>query len=176
MTKPIQWTITAVDEVNFSYYDIEYTNVPDFTKTSNAVPVTRQRLSLVGGWTDATKEGQIKAISQMQVLNYWGKPYSSVAEMPLKKGDTGVCKTKEEFPDPKPDPYMIDYKSARQQYIFYNQPCEFSEAVCASLLKKDNTLLNEYNEVIVEANQEFPPTWPPMDYNEFVKKYLTPMA
>lgn len=170
---PITWAIEAIDEINFSYYDIVYSDVPDFSETSKILPVTKYRLYVNGGWTDKTKDGAVKAISQIQSLNYFGKPFSSAEEMPLQPGDSGACMTASNYLElEKKTVNLVDYRQARQLLLSFNQPCELAEAVTSSLIKGDNALINEFNEIITQINNEFPPTWPAMEYNAFVEMYL----
>jgi hypothetical protein len=168
---PITWKIEAIDEVNFSYYDVVYSDVPDFSETSNTLPVTKYRLYVNGGWTDKTRDGAVKAISQLQSLNYFGKPFSSAEEMPLQPGDSGTCMEASNYSEKK-IVNMVDYRQARQLLLSFNQPCELAEAVTSSLIKGDNTLINEFNEIITQVNDEFPTTWPAMEYSAFVEMYL----
>lgn len=175
MTSPLTWTVTDADKTNFSWVDVSYGNLPKRSSGEMVHQPDTQRISLAYG-PRRTREDVEKQISMMQYLNYWGQTYSSLEDMPVQIGDKGVCKTKDDYPDPEPKSFMIDYKSARTQYVFYNQPCELSEAVCAALVKKDSTLIQEFSALIDATNTMFPPSWPSMKYDDFVKKYLTPMV
>lgn len=176
----INWEITKVDEETFSWCEVTY---------SESDPTVKDRFLLNEGmsfiktsrqyfWPGAANDlaYTIKNISQTQTQNFYGPTFESLDKMPVKIGDKGVCTTKKDYPDPYTPMNMVYYQQARQFFQEFQKPCDFNEAVVDSLIRKDNTSLTAWDELIETTKEMFPENWPPMTWDDYVKKYLTPMG
>jgi len=176
----INWEITKVDEETFSWCEVEYSEAVSTVKDRfllnegmSFVKTSRQYFWPFG---DNSLKGVIKNISQMQTQNFYGPTFESLDKMPVKVGDKGVCTTNKDYPDPERPTFLVDYQQARLYFQDFQKPCPFNEAVVDSIIRKDNTNLQAWDELIDTTKEMFPIDWAPMTWDDFVKKYLTPLG
>lgn len=176
----INWEITKVDEETFSWCEVTY---------SEAVATAKDRFLLNEGMSfvktsrqyfwpfgDNSLKGIIKNISQMQTQNFYGPTFENLDKMPVKVGDKGVCTTNKDYPEPLAPINLVQYEQARLFFQDLQKPCAFNEAVVDSIIRKDYTNLQAWDELIETTKNMFPIDWVPIPWNDFVKKYLTPMG
>lgn len=176
----INWEITKIDDATFSWCEITYSEADKALKDRfllnegmSFVKTSRQYFWPFG---DNSLKGVIKNISQMQTQNFYGPTFESLDKMPIKVGDTGICTTNKDYPEPERPSFLLDYQQARLFFQDFQKPCAFNEAVVDSLIRKENTNLNAWDELIETTKEMFPEDWPPMSWNDFTKKYLTPLG
>ena len=176
----INWEITKVDEQTFSWCEVTYSesdpNAPDRFLLNEGMSFVKTSRQYFWPFGDNSLKGVIKNISQMQTQNFYGPTFKSLEEMPVKVGDTGICTTNKDYPEPEKPAFLIDYQQARLFFQDVQKPCAFNEAVVDSLIRQDNTSLVAWDELIAATKEMFPIDWPPMTFDDFTKKYLTPMG
>lgn len=176
----INWEITKVDEQTFSWCEVTYSesdpNVKDRFLLNEGMSFVKTSRQYFWPFGDNTLKGVIKNISQTQTQNFYGPTFKSLEEMPVKVGDKGTCTTNKDYPEPAKPSYLIDYQQARLYFQDFQKPCAFNEAVVDSLIRKDNTNLTAWDELIETTKEMFPIDWPPMSFDDFNKKYLTPLG